>query len=1176
MTDVRDYSKKTQREHILDRPDSYVGSVEATEYRVRVPDALTGEDGSSSGWTMKEKTLQVIPAFFKIYDEVLVNALDHCVRMATSKDTHRHVSTIKITINAEEKWIEVWNDGEGIPVEQHPEYKIYAPELIFCNLLTSSNYDDSQEKVTGGRNGFGAKLTNIYSKHFVIETVDVERKKKYLQEAWDNMTRIDPPQISASSKKKGFTRIRFYPDLERFGVSSFTPDMIQLFHRRAMDAAACTSKDVKVFYNDEKLPVKEFEAFCKLFTEDTKPVVEHPHARWSIGAVVSPDDKFEQISFVNGVNTTKGGRHVDYVLKQICEHVQEIMKKKHKVEVKSTYIREQLMIFVRSTIVNPTFDSQTKDTLTLPMSKWGSRPTVSKKFVEKLLKQGLVERVMALYEAKQSLQAKKTDGKRKKTLRGIPKLEDALRAGTKDSNKCTLYLTEGDSAATMAISGLKIIGRDHNGVFPLRGKLMNVKGQKQEAINKNQEISYLKQILGLQSGKKYKSVDDLRYGRIRILTDQDLDGSHIKGLLINMFHSEWSTLLTNTDFIDTMVTPIVKARKGKSIKSFYTLSDYNKWTESKAGNWSIKYYKGLGTSDAKEAREYFKNIRTQQYEWTDDSDAMIDVAFHKKKANLRKDWLKSYDPDRVLDYSIPKIPYETFINDDLIHFSNYDNIRSIPSMVDGLKPSQRKVLYGALKRKLTSGIRVAQLAGYVSEHTDYHHGEASLHSTIINMAQDFVNSNNMNLLSPIGQFGTRLQGGNDHASPRYIHTKLQPLTTQLFHSHDSPILNEQDADGQPIEPMYYYPVLPMILINGTQGIGTGYSTFVPCANPLVIMNDLEEKLRRGPAHEFTSQYTPWYYGYNGKIERFNDTSFLSRGVYNQTTDTTIEITELPIGTWTKEYKAFLDGLCAENKSVGSIQRKKIYLKNFEEHYNDVDVRFILYFEDESAIHQLMSTSKTDPHLTYFEKFFKLTSKISTSNMTLFNADRKLQLYKTSRDIMEDFYAIRLQAYEDRKTHRLAEMYNQLLILKSKIKFIGGIIDGSLVIQRKEDEEIKEALDAMKLYKKGKELEEGETGDMLGCYSYLLSMPMRSMTEKKRTALKGEYDSLKQGYTTLHETSIQDLWITDIQSIRTMYQESLAKKEEELRKELREAQKERMKKTKKRTTKKTTATKAKKN
>ena len=467
--------------------------------------------------------------------------------------------------------------------------------------------------------------------------------------------------------------------------------------------------------------------------------------------------------------------------------------------------------------------------------------------------------------------SKKTDGKKSGSIRGIKKLDDANFAGTHRSHECTLILTEGDSAKAMAIAGLSELGRDKYGVFPLKGKVLNVRDITESKISNNEEIKNLKQIIGLESGKTYDNNKSLRYGSVMFLTDQDTDGYHIKGLLINLFNCKWKSLYEMKGFIKSMATPIVKATKGSNEIQFYNLSDYEKWKVNKDNKgWSIKYYKGLGTSSRDEAKEYFKNMKSITYTVDELSEDSIKKAFAKERADDRKDWLKPYKSENVLELEEGNndITYTTFIDKELIHFSHADNIRSIPHIIDGLKPSQRKVLYASFLKNITKDIKVSQFTGYISEKTSYHHGEMSLQGTIISMAQNFVGSNNIELLVPSGQFGTRLQMGKDSASPRYIFTRLNDITNKIYIKSDEPILKYLDDDGFSIEPEKFVPIIPMILVNGTIGIGTGWSTNVPQYNP----KDLIDQIKRLNNNEELKELSPYYRDFKG---------FFSERLYNR-------------------------------------------------------------------------------------------------------------------------------------------------------------------------------------------------------------------------------------------------------------------------------------------------------
>jgi DNA topoisomerase-2 len=838
------YKKHELRSHIYSLPDTYIGSIEPASIETYVY--------NDTNKKMEKRELLYIQGLYKIYDEIIVNAIDQSMRLKTETENGRTdikpLKTIRITIDRETGFIEVMNDGDGIDVEMHPTYKVLIPELIFGELLTSTNYNAEEERLWGGRNGYGSKLTNIFSKEFIIETVDHRRSKMYQQRFYDNMKSRDKAKIKASTKTP-YTKIRFLPDYERFGLKGITNDTYDLFRRRAFDVCATTDPAVSVYFNDQKLEIKDFEKYADLYLgskEDHPRVYETcGEGRWEVVATYSENGQFDQVSFVNGINTIRGGKHVDQIVGQITKKLSEMVTLKKKKDIKPQYIRDNLMVFVKALVVNPSFDSQTKETLTTQASKFGSKCDLSDKFYDKLYKTGLGDKALSLTEFHETKQLKKTDGKKTSRVL-IPNLDDANRAGTKDSAKCTLILTEGLSAKTMAISGLSVVGRDYYGVFPLKGKILNVKDAAIAKITANEEITNLKKILGLEQGKVYTDMSSLRYGKIMALCDSDVDGSHIKGLLFNVFQSLWPSLYKTDGFLVSMLTPIVKAlnTSTKETISFYNLTDYENWKQRKnrepngMRNWRFKYYKGLGTSTDTEAKEYFKEMHEVFYKYNGKvSDESIDLAFNKKRADDRKGWLMNYNRQNILDYSNRNIPYEDFVNKELIHFSNRDLERSIPNLCDGLKESTRKIMFGCFKKKLyTNEIRVAQLSGYVSEVSAYHHGEASLQQAIIGMAQQFVGANNINLLQPNGQFGSRLYAaGGDSASPRYIHTLLSPLARIIYREEDNAVLRYMDDDGIPVEPEYYIPIIPMILVNGGIGIGTGFSTNIPNYNPTDIV-----------------------------------------------------------------------------------------------------------------------------------------------------------------------------------------------------------------------------------------------------------------------------------------------------------------------------------------------------
>ena len=1151
MTDVSAYKKHTHREHILELPDTYIGSIDTHEENRWIWDEGAGR--------MTWSSVQFCPGFYKLFDEVLVNALDHRVRLLTTSAGAADVVPVKnIWVTLEPNRITVRNDGDGIPVGVHPEYKMHVPEMIFGNLLTSSNYNKEEEKTVGGKNGYGAKLANIFSSEFRVETVDHRAGKKYKQTWAKNMTTVSKPSVTAGSAKP-YTEISYVPDLSRFhwllpsgkaSVTEIPTDMLSVMRTRVIDAAACAGKECKVHLNGKLVTVNTFQKYVGLYlTEDERKSVdsdgekkkllayEKAGERWEIAAVLTrclhgevvPDER--HISFVNGIATRRGGKHVDHIVKSVLGDFCEYAKKK-KLEVTPAMLKDSVVFFINSTIVNPSFDTQTKETLTTPLSKWGSKPEISAKFSDGLVKIGLLDEARAALDAKNARDNKKTDGKKRSSIRGIPKLEDATWAGTAKSGECTLILTEGDSAATTAISGLKVVGRERYGVFPLRGKLLNVKDISAAKKTANAELTHIKQILGLVHGKVYTDVKQLRYGRIMIMTDQDVDGSHIKGLLINLFHTDWGSLL-KLDFICCMMTPLLKVTRGSKTLCFYSEPEFETWRDAQedgSRGYKVKYYKGLGTSTAVEAREYFAQMNTLDFEWDVASDQNIDLAFSKKRADDRKTWLTSYDRKRqlVVKPGGSRVGFSRFINDELIHFSSADNIRSLPSVLDGLKPSQRKILWACLKRNLVSEIKVAQLAGYVSETAAYHHGEASLTSTIVGMAQNFVGSNNINLLYPGGQFGSRLRGGQDSASPRYIHTHLESITRAIFKKDDDGILKQLDDDGQIVEPEVYYPVLPMILVNGCVGIGTGFSTDIPQHNPLDLVAALRQRLQGGVATLGGMKLKPWWYGFRGAVSAAADgKGWTVKGQYSFADDEAahVRITELPVGTWTQDYKEFLEDFISDD---GGKDKKP--LRDVENNNNDLDVNFTLKM-DHDAYHEARAYPEE------FEKRYRINSAVRISNMVAFDSAGKIRRYDNVGDIMEDFYGARLDAYQRRKASELQRMDAELLELRARLKFIEAILSGALVVANQEDSVLLAGLKKLAL----PPISAPDAVDDLKAYEYLLRIRIDRIKATAVGELREQVAKQKEERDVLSSKSAETLWLADLDSFVTAYDGFCAKK-----------------------------------
>lgn len=1148
------YVKMDQHQHVLERSDMYIGSIEEDTQQMWI---LNEEKQ-----LMEFKKITYVPGLYKIFDEIIVNARDHTVRDNTCK-------TIKVTINKEDGSISCFNDGDeyNIPIEIHKEHKVYVPEMIFGMLLTSGNYGN-EERILGGKNGLGSKACNIFSKMFHIEVVDSNKMLRYKQTFSNNMYTKEKPVITKLNKRTGSSLcIRFIPDYERFGLTGLTDDTIALFKKRVYDVAAGTNKDIKVYLNDELIKIDTFKDYVGMFYEDKNYLTDRliyeyagvgPNTktlsdkeseqqkriygdRWKVVAVFDPlPGTHRQISYVNGISTPDGGSHVDHVVSQIVSEISKHIKAKHKkLRFTSSQIKDNITLFLDSVIVNPSFESQTKTKLKHKISNFGSRCHLSPDFFKKFMKTGIIDEVVSFAKLKEeAAYGRNTDGKKRKKLKGLEKLDDADWAGGRKSLECRLILTEGDSAKNFAIAGKEVIGHERYGVFPLKGKLLNVREATMAQLKNNEEIINIKQIMGLKQSLTYESEEELRqlrYGGIVLLTDQDVDGSHIKGLLINFLHYFWPNLLKTEGFVQSMATPIIKVwkksddnKKNKKVITFYTLSEYEAWKSnigSSLNLWRSKYYKGLGTSDDDEARESFTDFekRLINYVWEQNDEEHIHLAFAKKLADERKSWLMNYDKNVIIENNEHHVSYTDFVNKELVHFSNYDNIRSIPSIRDGLKPSQRKILYGSILRNLfKTEVKVAQLSGFVSDKAAYHHGEVSLQGTIIGMAQDFPGSNNINILDPRGQFGNRRQGGKNHASARYIFTKICELTPLIFRSEDNCILDYVDDDGQKVEPVTYAPIIPLCLINGVKGIGTGFSTTIPSFNPEDIINNIRRRIKGEPLKFLY----PWFKNFkeNERIIKLNNSTFRISGKLTIENENTVVITELPVGTWTEDYFKFLDSIIADDpKNPG----KGMLLKDRADKCGNNTIHITLTFLD-GMIRRLEKDG-------ILEKKLKLYNLCSLSNMHLHDQNGIIKKYDTVNDVIEDYYQYRLKAYELRKEHYLRYLEHKLDLIKWKIKFLEHVIDGRIKMTQNEKPISKSVvINQLEEFRFPKLSNNMDAIDDNKTYNYATDSRICELTIEELEKLRKQHDERNAEYIDYKNTPIEEIWLRELNELEIAY------------------------------------------
>jgi DNA topoisomerase-2 len=581
-----------------------------------------------------------------------------------------------------------------------------------------------------------------------------------------------------------------------------------------------------------------------------------------------------------------------------------------------------------------------------------------------------------------------------------------------------------------------------------------------------------------------------------VVSDADSDGKHITGLILNIFHSMYPSLLKR-EFLFSMRTPIMTVYSRGVEKDIYSEHEGKVYMHTIKGKFDVKWRKGLGSSKNDEVKKSFGK-RIVRFVADPSTDQEMVKAFDKKFADQRKAWLALNRGDEKEDMKeengIEDLPISNFINHEFIDFSLEDCQRSLPNVCDGLKESQRKVLYACLKKRLTTNTKVAQLAGSVAEITQYHHGEQNLLDTIIKLAQNFVGSNNIPYLTREGQFGSRLDGGQDAAAARYIYTCLEKTTRLLFREEDDPVLKYVISDGETIEPEFYLPIIPTLLVNGCSGIATGWSSSVPAYNPKDLIQWIRDWLDQGDIEFEFEELVPWYKGFTGKIELERDArgipvKAITHGLLKELDKGKFEVSELPIGLWTNTFtervEEWLEGRHFTSRQLHSTVDK---------------VRFVL-------------TPSEDFEMS--ERNLKLTSSLPLTNMVAFNSEKKITRYTTTESIMQEFCKQRLELYSRRKEYQLNVLGEKSVLLSEKIRFLQLVMSGEMEIFRQPEEKIQSELKTRKFDQRD------------GSYEFLVGMPIRSFSQNQIDKLLREKAEIDAAVKELQETESKQIWLREL-------------------------------------------------
>ncbi len=1075
----------------------------------------------------------VYPAgLLKLFDEAISNASDNTLKKENP------CNKIQVRIDRGNNVITIWNNGSVFPITltEHPSRHdpltmAYQCELAFFHCRASSNYHKKQ-RVSSGKNGLGIKLASILSLR--SELIVCDGKTYYKQSSSNYMQEVSAPIVKPATKAqegKPFLQFTFQPDLtlfypEKEAPATFPDLMMRLFQSRVYDVAGTTSKGVKVWYAKDKdafavIPIKTFKEYVHLFVPDGDKELQTGHFetdRWQVCLIRNPfPQDARSVSFVNGTNTYRGGTHLKYLYKQVHNFCKTVLPQidRHRVE-------RLVMVFVNCSIEDPSFTSQTKEELVTTPEKFGSNPTLDNRCLNMLKRSGIMDELQAAMEQKETKKIQQEIGVTKRgPVRDIPGARDAAWAGSAKSKHCTLFLVEGVSALQLAEVAIGILGSDRFGAMPLQGKFVNAANRAK--MEENKEFRHICKMIGLIPRKQMKR-SDLRYHNIVLLTDQDADGAHITGLFLYLLYKCWPELLHEKGLVSTFITPIVVATTtaGKRFP-FYSIPEYREWCEQAHIKHSTKYYKGLATSTSKEAKIYFGEQFQQllkPYDSINSQDAeSLDLALSHVKESVKKrqEWLKTFDENIFIQYQkCPSVRVHDFVHKSFKHYSWDSVCRGLPLLQDGLTNSQRKVLHYVLQHNVNEDEKVSSLSGKIAAATAYHHGEASLQQTVIRMAQDFACKQNINLLVPSGQFGARKDGGAVTGSPRYVFTRMDPIARLIFRKEDDPVLPRQTEEGVQVEFAYYAPIIPFLLVNGSQNIGTGFTSNIPCYRPQDWISIIRDELRG----QDWKEPQPWFRGFTGTICMGKATSaskevmvkeedsgaspmdtggevfesapsklvFSSTGVIESKRPNQYIITELPVREWRDRYKTFLVRLEQDNQ-----------IKSFHEDHTETTIRFVV--ETLAPIENPI-------------EFFRLSKNHSTALNTIVRCDDHLEIqsFASIKDIFMAFFRFRLHVYEQRRQHHVQMFQEEIPLKASKVAFIRLILEGRLRLGQKRAL-MKQAMTELQLPE--------------AYHTPLLDMSVSSFTEERMESLRQELVATEERLAFFQKVKPEELWLQDL-------------------------------------------------
>jgi DNA topoisomerase-2 len=1068
------YKKLSEKQAALHRPQRFIGSTTISERETFLYDLEKDK--------MNYDKIEISPGFERVFLEILTNAADNIERSRKMK-----IKAGGIYVTIKDNIVCIKNGGLGIPTCINEEFGCPTPQYLFSKFSCGSNFDNNDENTGCGTFGIGATATNVFSKKFCVEIGDDERKIKYTQMFRNNLTKIEEPKEEEYNGKT-YVKISYILDFERFGFDKdykYDEKMMSFFAMHCANIAfSCRTK---VVFNKKVFKFEKLEKYANLYREEEKIRIYED----KFNRLILIDKPSGVMSMVNNMTVVRG-THIDKWVNKIKKYLENSNKQLKELGLTKQDILSNIMILYSLKLSKVEYDNASKTELKTKIGdiKIEHRGTDMFNGIEKWnIVKNILERNKTAYVFRSKLSGKNSN------YVNCKKLIDADMAGKKNCKDIrTLMIAEGNSAQSSVAKGRTEKTKNYIGALALKGKPINSTKHDVKKIEANKEFQDIVKAMGFRLGKEkvdYTTEEGrktLRYDTMTLFADPDPDGEHIKAICINMLYTIWPTFL-EAGLLYHIIVPEYYAKKGKKLKRFYSKQEYLDWYGEGKTGWNIEHIKGLATMEDDQIGYEIENPKTIQLRLDEDAAMWLGRAFDTTKADERKKWIHDFVEGKRYEYPQDTISY--FMTHKYILFAIDDWKRSLPR-IDGLKVSQRKILYiSQLKKKK---LRVSQLAGSVSENTQYHHGEASLQSAIINMGKDHVGANNVPLLQRSGQFGTRT--GEDEGAPRYIHCDIHDITKYIYRQEDNIILEYNIEDGYKIEPDQFYPIISMAHINGSKGIGTGYSVDMGCFKPLDIINHhrrwIESCINNKEMEE--KELKPWYRNYRGQImhgSSNNKSTWISRGNFETVKPNTVLVDELPATITIKGYIKILEKLL-EKGIIKGYKNKTITKKDKSDTLPRIEI-----------------TLNSNPS---FQKL-KLEAYIPTSNIHILTSKDKCQKF-TINSLLNYFCSIRLEKYHERKQKQLDILKQEIQDLNLTRNFINDVINKHIIIENRDKQEL-----LNEILPKG----------------YLekhIKMPIYSLTKNNIEKLDSSISTKQQEYEKYSNLLPHQIWLQELQELES--------------------------------------------